>query len=75
MMDALILGLMSFQFRDRNDPERAALYFGPNRPEQTGRMAGAIDVLDSDLAEDEGAEIPMFNFPTSYGAGNVYQVR
>ena len=80
MMDALILGLMSIQFRDKTDPERSALYMGPNYPgkgDSTAKpvMAGAIDVLDSDLAEDEGAEIPMFNFPTSYGAGNIWQVR
>lgn len=78
MIDALILGLMSQQFRDRNDPERSALYMGPNFPgksDSTAKplMAGAIDVLDSDLAEDEAAEIPMIQFPATFGAGNVYQ--
>jgi hypothetical protein len=37
-------------------------------------MAGAIDVLDSDLAEGEGGEQPMFQMSRDYGAGNIYQV-
>lgn len=77
--DALILGLMSFQFRDKNDAERSALYMGPNYPgrgDSTAKpvMAGAVDVLDSDRAEEDSAEIPTINFPTSFGAGNIYQV-
>lgn len=77
--DALVLGLMAMQFRDKNDAERSALYFGPNYPgrgDSTARpvMAGAVDVLDSDRAEEDSAEIPTLNFPTSYGAGNIYQV-
>jgi hypothetical protein len=79
VLDALILGLMSFQFRDKNDAERSALYMGPNYPgrgDSTAKplMAGAIDVLDSDKSEDESAEIPMFNVSREYGAGNIYQV-
>jgi len=77
--DALILGLMSFQFRDKNDAERSALYMGPNYPgrgDSTAKpvMAGAVDVLDSDRAEDDSAEVPLLNFPTDYAAGNIYQV-
>lgn len=77
--DALILGLMSFQFRDKNDAERSALYMGPNYPgrgDSTAKplMAGAIDVLDSDRAEEDSAEIPILNFPTTYGAGNIPQL-
>lgn len=80
VVDALILGLMSFRFRDKNDAERSALYMGPNYPgrgDSTAKpvMAGAIDVLDSDRAEDDSAEIPILNFSTSFGAGNIYQVR
>jgi len=73
--DALILGLMSFQFRDKNDAERSALYFGPNYPEKTGNMAGAIDVLDSDREELDAAELPSFNVSTEYGAGHIPSVR
>ena len=77
--DALILGLMSFQFRDKNDAERSALYMGPNYPgkgDSTAKpvMAGAVDVLDSDRAEDDSAEVPILNFSHEYGAGNIYQV-
>jgi hypothetical protein len=79
VLDALILGLMSFQFRDKNDAERSALYMGPNFPgkgDSTARplMAGAIDVLDSDKSEDESAEIPMFTISSEFGAGNIYHV-
>src|SRR6266446_6773958 len=67
--DALILGLMSFQFRDKNDAERSALYMGPNYPETTGKMSGCIDVLDSDLAELTSTQMPMFNVSRDYAAG------
>jgi hypothetical protein len=78
--DALILGLMSFQYRDKSDPERSALFMGPNYPgrgDSTAKpiMAGAVDVLDSDRAEDDGAELPQINFSHDYGAGNIAQVR
>jgi hypothetical protein len=77
--DALILGLMSFQFRDRSDPERAALFFGPNYPGRSDSsakpvMAGAIDILDSDRAEDDSAEIPVFQFSSQFGAGSIFNV-
>ncbi len=79
VVDALILGLMSFQFRDKNDAERSALYMGPNYPgrgDSTAKplMAGAVDVLDSDLAEDEAAEIPPFQFSRSYGCSEIPQL-
>ncbi len=72
--DALILGLMSFQFRDKNDAERSALYFGPNYPETTGKMSGCIDVLDSDLAELTSTQMPMFNVSRDYAAGTIRNV-
>ncbi len=76
IVDALILGLMSFQFRDRNDAERSALYMGPNYPgrgDSTAKplMAGAVDVLDSDLAEDEQAEIPPFQMSRDYACSQI----
>ncbi len=79
VVDALILGLMSFQFRDKNDAERSALYMGPNYPgrgDSTAKpvMAGAVDVLDSDLAEDEASEIPPFQFSRSYGCSEIPQL-
>lgn len=79
VVDALILGLMSFQFRDRNDAERSALYFGPNFPgsgDSTAKpvMKGAVDVLDSDLSADEPAEVPLFQMSRDYGAGNIAQI-
>ncbi len=73
--DALILGLMSFQFRDKNDAERSALYMGPNNPEQTGKMSGCIDVLDSDRQYLDSSERPVFNVSMQYGAGNIRSVR
>lgn len=69
--DALILGLMSFQFRDKNDAERSALYMGPNYPEKTGKMSGAIDVLDTDREELDSAELPSFSVSLNYGAGSI----
>ncbi len=79
IVDALILGLMSFQFRDRNDAERSALYMGPNYPgrgDSTAKplMAGAVDVLDSDLAEDEQAEIPPFQMSRDYACSGIPQL-
>jgi len=78
--DALILGLMSFQFRDRNDAERSALYMGPNYPgtgDSTvkGVMKGAVDVLDMDRSELEFAEQQPFNVSPNFGAGNILSVR
>lgn len=62
--DALVTGLQALQFRDRNDFERYAQYMGD-----------AVTTLDTDLAEDESAEIPTFQMnPRTYGAGNIYQV-
>lgn len=77
--DALILGLMSFQFRDKNDAERSALYMGPNYPgkgDSTAKplMAGAVDVLDSDRAEDDAAELPIFQVSHDYACTGIYQV-
>ncbi len=76
VVDALILGLMAFQFRDKNDAERSALYMGPNYPgrgDSTAKplMAGAVDVLDSDLAEDEQAEIPPFQMSRDYACSQI----
>lgn len=77
--DALILGLMSFQFRDKNDAERSALYMGPNYPgrgDSTAKpvMAGAVDVLDSDRAEEDAGEIPVFQMSAGYGCSGIPQV-
>lgn len=74
-LGALKLGLMSQQFEDKNDPERAALFMGPNYPESSGRMAGAIDLLDKEREESEQAEVPAFNMSANFGAGGVYQVK
>lgn len=59
---ALKLGLMSLQFEDRNDLERAASY-----------MNQAIALLDADMQELNGAEIPPFNM-VGFGAGDVVNV-
>lgn len=59
---ALKLGLMSLQFEDRNDLERAASY-----------MNQAIAILDSDMEELNGAEIPPFNM-VGFGAGDIVNV-
>lgn len=73
-LGALKLGLMSLQFEDKNDPERAALYFGPNFPERSGRMAGAMDLLDKEREESEQAEVPTFNVDPYYAGGSVPQI-
>ena len=70
-LGALKLGLMALQYEDKSDPERAALFFGPNYPERTGRMAGALDLLDKEREEAEQAEVPAIVFHTNFGAGNV----
>lgn len=71
---ALKLGLMAIAYEDKTDPANAALYFGPNHPEQTGKMAGAIDLLDAEIAELEAAERPAFLVDSHFGAGTIMQV-
>ncbi len=81
VMDALILGLMSFQYRDKNDPERSALYMGPNNPERASELgrsvpiSGCLDVLNSDRNEMDAGERPVFEVSRQYGAGNIRSVR
>ncbi len=75
-VDALILGLQSFQYRDKNDAERSALYFGPNFPGKGDSsakpvMKGAVDVLDSDLSEDELGEQPPFQMSPGYACSGI----
>jgi hypothetical protein len=72
---ALKLGMMALQFEDRNDPDRAALFWGPNMPEKTGKMAGAFDLLNTEREETEVAEVSTISFGWDYGAGNIPQIR
>lgn len=74
-LGALKLGLMSRAYEDKTDPENAARYMGPSFPDKTGKMAGAIDLLDAELAELEASEIPAFRVNPSFGAGNIRNVR
>jgi len=80
IIDALAKGLQSIQFADRNDAERAGLYMGPNYPGdgdsavRVGVMKGCVDILDSDLAEDEQAEIPAFQMSRDYACGSIPQL-
>ncbi len=77
IIDALAKGLQSIQFADRNDAERAGLYFGPNfagagdSQVKTGVMAGCIDILDSELAEDTAAERPLFQMDRDYACSGI----
>lgn len=72
---ALKLGLMSIQFEDKVDGTNAGLYMGPNFPNQTGKMSGAIDLLDAELAELQAAEQPLFSVSSDYGCGGIRNVR
>lgn len=74
-MGALKTGLMALRYEDKNDPERAGKFWGPNYPEnRPGEMYGAIDLLDSELGELHDAEIPAMNIPHTFGAGAIPQV-
>src|SRR4051812_18315928 len=73
-LGALKLGLMSLQYEDKSDPDRAALFMGPNFPERTGKMAGAFDLLDTERAETQIAEVPGFA-SNGWGAGGIPHVR
>lgn len=73
-LGALKLGLMSLQFEDKNDSDRAALFMGPNFPDKTGRMAGALDLLDTERAEIQQSEVPGFA-SNGFGAGGIAHVR
>lgn len=73
-MGALKLGLQAREFEDKVDPVNAGLYWGPNNPERTGKMAGAIDLLDAEAAELDASEQPVFNVSPDYGAGAVVNV-
>lgn len=71
-MGAIKLGLLSIQYEDKNDWERAGQAMGPNYPAQNaGRPNGAIDLLDSEVQELHQAEIPVFAVNSSFGAGTV----
>lgn len=77
IIDALAKGLQSIQFSDRNDAERSGLYMGPNYPGdgdsavRVGVMKGCIDILDSNLAQDEAAELPTFQMSSGYGCESI----
>lgn len=73
---ALKLGMMALRYEDKNDPANASLYWGPNEPDKTGKMAGAFDLLNSELAQFEGdAVIPTVQFRRHYGAGEICNIR
>lgn len=73
-LGAIKLGLMSLQFEDKNDGDRAALYMGPNFPEKTGKMAGAMDLLNTEREETEVAETPSISFGRDFGAGSIQAI-
>lgn len=74
-LGALRLGLMSWQFEERVDPDNAAKYWGPSYPNQTGKMYGAIDLLDAELAELQAGEQPGMNVAHDFGCGSIHNVR
>lgn len=71
---ALRLGLMAHRFEERVDPVNGQLYWGPNHPEQTGKMYGAVDLLDSELREIQAAEQPIFNVSPDFACGGIRNV-
>jgi hypothetical protein len=74
-LGALKLGMMSLQFEDRNDPKNAALYMGPNNPEEhAGAFWGAIDLLNADLDQFRGdSVVPAVQFIPGYGGAGIPQ--
>ncbi len=71
---ALKLGLQALSFEDKIDPTNAGIYWGPNYPNKTGKMTGAVDLLDSEIDELDAAEQPAFVMSPNYGAGSVINV-
>jgi hypothetical protein len=71
-LGALKLGLKSLQYEDTDNAERAALYMGPNG---TGKMQGAIDLLDKEREENEQAEVPVLNVSPHFGCGHIPHIR
>lgn len=66
---ALKLMLMSIQFEDKNDPDRAALFSGPNQP---GKMRGAIDLANDDRQQFDGDnQIPLYQVTRGFGAADI----
>jgi hypothetical protein len=71
-LGALKLGMMALQYEDKNDPANASLYWGPNFPDRTGRMAGAFDLLNADLEQFQGdSVVPAVQFQRHFGAGSI----
>jgi hypothetical protein len=57
--------MMSLQYEDKNDMERADSY-----------MTRAIDLLNADLAHFQGdAVLPSVQFHRDYGAGAIPNIR
>jgi hypothetical protein len=74
-LGALKLGLQALGFEDKVDPANAGLYWGPNFPDRTGKMHGAIDLLDAELEELQMAEMPTLQFGYDFAAGSVRNCR
>lgn len=69
---ALKLMLMSIQFEDKNDPDRAALFSGPNPP---GKMRGTIDIANDDRQEFDGDnQTPIYHVTRGFGAADIPQI-
>lgn len=74
-INALALGLQSIGFRDKVDPVNAGIYMGPNSPAKTGKMAGAIDILDAELEELQASEQTVLQVSENFACGNIPNVR
>lgn len=74
-MGALKLGLQALQFEDKVDPINAGIYWGPNYPDRNpGKMSGAIDLLDAEIAELGAGEQVAFQVSPDFGAGSIVNV-
>lgn len=74
-MGALKLGLQAREFEDKVDPANAGIYWGPNYPDRNpSKMAGAIDLLDAEIAELNAAEQTVFQVSPDFGAGSIVNV-
>jgi hypothetical protein len=73
---ALKLGLQALAFEDKVDPANAGIYWGPNFPDRaSGKMSGAIDLLDAELEELQAGETQTFAFSPSFACGEVRNAR
>lgn len=76
---AIHLGLMGLQYENKNDFDRAAIAWGPNKdpynPDTPSpRPSGAFDLLNEERRESEEAEVEVISVSRNYAAGSVLNI-